>query len=399
MNYTFPKLLVWVDEALSPSALMNQELSPEDFKNWTAYSVNKSAKWKINISSYMFSQAATEDKKQFLKAQQQQLVSLINQVNQYLFKRKRIWYISPQAGMIKKLYVSVLNIFEDLLSYAEKYFSEFCDMTIKISDFRLKKILPELRKETNDLQLLLQNANIDGELVGLIIKGINAISIPGKLSYASLKYVMNMISQVKSLNSLNQHTLIKTLISLDFNRPEFYLYLTNITNLKLQNIDGLHEQLEYIIQQSNEMNGVLIQNQCSFNSNDCSLKLELQNFFEAKAAYLEKLLNHRRLAMQDKIDAEKALRLLLDMTVPQFALFIRVLKETQIILKTGITEVCTFFAMHFYTDKSLFISSSNLLKRSTDVEFATVLKLWDMLIDMQNWLDEKFSIRNYRRSL
>lgn len=116
-------------------------------------------------------------------------------------------------------------------------------------------------------------------------------------------------------------------------------------------------------------------------------------------AYLEKLLNHRRQAMQDKMDAEKTLRLLLDMTVPQFALFIRVLKETQVILKTGITEVCTFFAMHFYTDKSLFISSSNLLKRSTDVEFATVLKLWDMLTDMQNWLDEKFSVRNYKRSL
>lgn len=399
MNYTFPKLLLWVDQALSPSALMSRDLSPEDFARWIVYSENKGAKWKISISSYMLGHSATNDKKQFLKAQQQQLVSLINQVNQYLFKGMRLWSFSPHAPRIKNLYVSVLNTFEDLLNYAEKYFSEFYDETVRISDFRIKKILPELRNLTNEFQNLLDTANIDSELSIIILKGIRAISMPGKLSNASLKYIYKLVQQVSSLTTLNKQTLVDLLIANDFNRPEFYLYLTNRMSMKLERIDGLHEQLEYIIQQSDELERVRPPFDCRFNVDECSLKEELHSFFEAKTTYLEKLLRHRRLAMQDKVDADKAFRLLLDMTVPQVALFIRVMKETQVILKTGITEVCTFFAMHFYTDKSLFISSTNLLKRSTDVEFATALKLWDTLIAMENWLDEKFSIRNFRRSL
>ncbi|RKR80593.1 hypothetical protein BDD43_0717 [Mucilaginibacter gracilis] len=399
MNDTSSKLLAWVTESIAPAELSGSNLTTADFENWKTVLKSESSEWRIAISSYLLGVADDGEKMRYLKAQQIQLTLLSNKLNQYLCRDQKIWSGHKWADQIRTCYRKSLAIYEELLSFTEENFPEYSAPNLKITDYKLREVIPSLRNRIYGLKVILLNMAIDPVLVQLIIKGMNGLLAPGKLTIAGKEYLTCLIHEITGLEIFSTDELTDLLIRLNFNLPEFYLHLTNAVNMKRFQIDGLHEEYEYILQEREALSNKKIISGQGLYPGHLPLKLELQQFYNEKAIYLDELLSHRRQSIQDKLEAEHAFRMLIDIPVPVFALFVRMLKETKFILKTGITEMCTFFAIHFYTDKAPFISSANLLKRSTDVEFTTVLKLWDLLTFMLDWLDLKFNVRSIKRSI
>ena len=398
MNETSSKLLAWVTQSLAPAELSGSNLTTAEFENWNTFLNTESVEWRLAISSHLLGIAEDAEKMRYLKAQQIQLILLSNKLNQYLCRDQKIWSGHKDAQQIRIGYSRSLAFFEELLRFTQENFPDYADPNLKLTDQQLKHVLPDLRSRIFGLKTKLSNTSIDPILITLVIKGMSGLLASGKLTGAGKKYLNYLIHEITGLETFSSDHLTDLLIRLNFNLPEFYLYLTNAVNRKRYQIDGLHEEYEYILQEREALNNKTCSTGRALYPLQLPLKQELQQFFNEKAVYLEDLLSHRRQAIQDKLDAEHAFRMLIDVPVPVFALFVRMLKETQFILKTGITEMCTFFAMHFYTDKAAFISSANLLKRSTDVEFTTVLKLWDLLTLMLDWLDLKFNVRSMKRS-
>ncbi|EHQ26448.1 hypothetical protein [Mucilaginibacter paludis] len=399
MNDTSFKLLAWVTESIAPAELSGSNLTTADFENWKTLLKSESTEWRIAISSYLLGMADDDEKLQYLKAQQIQLTLLSNKLNQYLCRDQKIWSGHKWADQIRTCYRKSLAVCEELLSFTVENFPEYSAPNLKVTDYKLIEVLPNLRNRIYGLKTTLLNTAIDPILAQLIVKGMSGLLTPGKLTIAGKKYLNCLIYEITGLEIFSTDHLIDLLIRLNFNQPEFYLYLTDSVNKKRFQIDGLHEEYEYILQEREVLNNKKSLTGLALYPGQLPVKLELQQFYNEKAIYLEELLSHRRKAIQDKLEAERAFRMLIDIPVPVFALFVRMLKETKFILKTGITEMCTFFAIHFYTDKAPFISSANLLKRSTDVEFTTVLKLWDLLTFMLDWLDLKFNVRSIKRSI
>lgn len=110
------------------------------------------------------------------------------------------------------------------------------------------------------------------------------------------------------------------------------------------------------------------------------------------------MLKLRRVILQDDMLAKSMTRLKVNMPVAQFGLFIRVQIEKGLLLKENIGELFNFFAAHFYTPQTMFISPESLRKKSTDVEFSTAQKLKAHLIAMLNWLNENYNLSNYKGS-
>jgi hypothetical protein len=398
MNEITSKLLAWVTQSLAPAELLGSDLTTAAIENWKNSFNSESAAWRFDISSYLLGTANDSEKKQYLRAQQNQLTILSNKLNHYLCRDQKIWSGHSLSKMIKNLYSRSLVICEDLLEFTKKEFPEYADPYLKITDFRLSQIFPVLRTWIYQLKLRLLQTTIDPILIQLVIKGMSGMLSPSKLTEYGYKYLIRLTDEISELPIIDADQLKDLLIQRNFNFPEFYMYLSNGVNARRVYIDGLHEEYEYILQEREILSNKVTAADQGLFPHQLPLKAELQQFLNEKAAYLEALLAHRRQAIQDKFEAEQAFRMLIDIPVPVFALFVRMLKETRFILKTGITDLCTFFALHFYTDKAAFISSANLLKRSTDVEFATVLKLWDLLNAMLDWLDFKFNVRSMKRS-
>lgn len=398
MKFNSLELLKWILQSIAPTELLRVELTLDYFNDWQNQLNSVHDEWKLFIVLCVFKKKNELDKKKWICSLQSQLLVMSNLVNQYINRDKKYWQTNEYSAQIKIFYKKTLELIEDLISSFDQQFPKLLDLNIEISDFRLSTILPPLRNSMFGLKEFLAKSMIDLELATIIVKTLSSFLSSGRLSYAKVKYISSSINEVRALKLMNDESLIELLIKIDFNQPELYLYITNKLNDRIQKIEGLHEAIEYTLLQNNNLQHKdAIANK--LHPNQISLRKELQEYYNETKSYLESMLAIRRQGLTDKYDSDHSFRLMIGMSVPQFALFVRILKERGIIVKEGVTEMYTFFASHFYTDKATFISAKNLLKRSTDVEFATALKLWDSFAEMMEWLDEKFSIRNYQRSM
>lgn len=103
----------------------------------------------------------------------------------------------------------------------------------------------------------------------------------------------------------------------------------------------------------------------------------------------------RRQVIRDSERSNNAARVLINMPVAQFGLFIRMQVEKGLLVREHLGDLFTFFATHFYTPNTLYISADSLQKKSTDVEFGTAKKVKGHLIEMLNWLNTNYNLSNY----
>lgn len=129
-----------------------------------------------------------------------------------------------------------------------------------------------------------------------------------------------------------------------------------------------------------------------------SIEGQFKAFLSQKKRSLKEVINLRRVIIEDEQGAKTKGRLKVFLSVPQLSLFIRVLIEKGLLPKENIGELFNFFATHFSTPQTSFISAESLRKKSTDVEFSTAQKLKGHLIGMLNWLNENYNLSNYKNS-
>jgi hypothetical protein len=122
---------------------------------------------------------------------------------------------------------------------------------------------------------------------------------------------------------------------------------------------------------------------------------ELDQFLSEKYVFVNQLVKLRREATLDSEKAKAGIRFLINLPVPQFGLFIRMQIEKGLMPKEKVGDLFAFFATHFYTPNTSFISADSLQKKSTDVEFSTAQKLKGQLIGMLNWLNSNYNLSNY----
>ncbi|OIQ65022.1 hypothetical protein GALL_534240 [mine drainage metagenome] len=122
---------------------------------------------------------------------------------------------------------------------------------------------------------------------------------------------------------------------------------------------------------------------------------DLNQFLSEKYLFIKQLLKLRREAVLDNERAKAGMRFLMNLPVSQFGLFIRMQIEKGLLPKENLGDLFSFFASHFYTPHTMFMSAESLQKKSTDVEFSTAQKMKGHLIGMLNWLNTNFNLSNY----
>jgi hypothetical protein len=185
------------------------------------------------------------------------------------------------------------------------------------------------------------------------------------------------------------------LIIHNFNMPEFFHYCINSWRKRVADIPGLHEQQEMILTERDLLYDLHITKGLKMPDASSLLYEDLDQFLVEKYVYIKHLLKIRRGAIMDKEKAKAGIRFLMNLPVPQFGLFIRMQIEKGLLPKENVGDLFHFFALHFYTPNTLFMSAESLQKKSTDVEFSTAQKMKGQLIGMLNWLNANFNLSNY----
>jgi ribosomal protein S17E len=392
MNLISIELQIFLGESLSPQNFIGQRLTPDEFDKWNAFLITEIAGIKRLASN--LEDATSKKRRTEIVGLITRLVKLSNTVNAFLYKFLPVWRNHQQASQIKMQYLNVCGTLEELISSLTDMYP-FAKQYVRITNYLLPQIKMALRRRFGLLTNHLERSNIHTELSGLLIFAVGQIINQVDLTTKMEEYITKLIDLILDQTGIDNHHLERLLIMNDFNAPEFFHYCIGKWRTDLTEQMGLFEQQEYILKEKDLLFNVHLEKGLTMPVKGSILYDDLNNFLSEKYLHVKEMVKIRRQAFQDSTQVTRGTRVLINLPVPQIGLFIRMQIEKGWLGKEHIGELFTFFANHFYTPHTLFMSAESLQKKSTDVEFSTAQKMKAHLISMINWLNTHYNLSNY----
>jgi hypothetical protein len=383
------RLILWVEENIRPEQLNNL---PE-LDNYIPFLHQTFISGLINFRELLFEQMVISKKDAAHGVRQ--LVNISNTIHSYLYRSKQVWKTIVSKTQIKSFYNCLLCRLEKILEEVKKI-SPPLYMEMPITHYSLPKVKVELQTKFIEFSKYLDNETLDNDLRILVKRATQLMIHKKEITPSNVTYCIRMMSETVFLKELNINSMIFLLIKNGFNTPEFYLYYIAHLKKSLDDLGGLHEQLEMLIIEKDKLNGIPDNENLRMLKGTAPIKEQLYAYLDEKQKHTTQIFELRRLALQDDPLVKSAKRLKINLPVAQLALFIRLQLEKGFFEKENIGGLFNFFAEHFYTSKTKFISGDSLRKKSTEVEFTTAQKLKSQLIAMLNWLNENHNLSNYK---
>ncbi len=391
MSLISEQLQLFVNDSLNPQKFAGNRFSNKEFEKWRVFLKNETSKLKRLPAIFPGKQ---RQNKAAISGILNQVVDLSNVVNCYLTKLHPIWKHHPQADVIRANYQHTCNAFEDVISSLCQAYS-FTKELVKITNFNLPQVKMHLKDQHNLLTEHLNKANVEERLKELVLHGFSQLAHSKDLRWRDETYISELTKSLLRKSELGTKSLIELLIINNFNLPEFFHYCVNDWRNRLVEIPGLHEQQEMLLTEKDYLYNLNLEKGLQLPGASSLLYNDLNQFLSEKYQFVKQLLKLRRDAVTDQERAKAGVRFLINLPVPQFSLFIRMQIEKGLLPKENIGDLFNFFAAHFYTPNTLFMSADSLQKKSTDVEFSTAQKMKGQLIGMLNWLNSNFNLSNY----
>jgi len=392
MNLLLEQLQLFVCDSLNPQKFAGHHFSNKEFEKWQVFLTTEIAA--LQYLPGFLTEPKDRKGKAIVVSYIDLVVDLSNRINNYLTKLQAVWKGHPQADQIRSNYVFSLNAFEDLLAVYHRSFPGLSGL-VKISNYSLPEVKMGLKQRLKSVTAHLNEANIDGVLKELVISSFTQLIHQKNLRRIDEAYLKNLAAHISDQEELDTRQLMDLLIANDFNIPEFFRYCVHFWRNRMDEIPGLHEQQEMILSEKDHLYNLHTVKGLKMPGASSALYKDLDQFLVEKGLYLKHLLRVRREAIMDKEKAKAGIRFLMNLPVPQFGLFIRMQIEKGLLPKENVGDLFSFFALHFYTPNTTFISAESLQKKSTDVEFSTAQKMKGQVIGMLNWLNSNFNLSNY----
>ncbi|MEJ5962889.1 hypothetical protein [Pedobacter immunditicola] len=384
-------LLNWVEDTIHPKKLTHSPLTSTH-----VLSLQEDLATEVKMFRKTLFKQLIFSKKE-ASASIKQLVKISDTIHHYLFRMAPAWSRSVSASQIRSLYIYTLNFLETMLEDLARLAPKIYTQT-PVTQYSLPNLMMELKGSYKIFLLHLDQLAVDGDLKILVQQGVCQLICKKEISPLNADYCRHLMAVVNGTVYADTRMFKELLLMCGFNLPEFYLYCISDFKNSLENISGLHEQLGMLMTEQDKLNSLPVNKKVKMLPGVVPIDEQLQGFLSEKKKYIKQMLKLRRVILQDDQLTKSMMRLRINMPVAQFGLLIRLHIEKGLLLKENIGEVFNFFAAHFYTPQTMFISSESLRKKSTDVEFSTAQKLKAHLIAMLNWLNENYNLSNYKGS-
>jgi hypothetical protein len=377
--------------SLHPKALSGQRFSKRELEKWKDY-INKEI-GKISIAAFRAPLAERNHKGRFVSGLFIQVIELSNVINCYQERYHPAWKHHQDALLIKEGYHWTCLAFERFLDNLLKSNPVIAGRT-RFTNFMRKRINVELKAILAEIKGQFVRQGINPVLSEVVSGGIENLIDSNSFLRLHDTYLRRLMSNMFE-KKINTDTLTDFLIVNDFNLPDFFLFCVTSWSAQLSTVDGLLDQKDMLLELKSKLFDLSLANGLKFPTANDHLCNELNRFLTEKYALVKERLKVSRQLIADDGKRQRAKRMLINLSVAQLGLFIRLQVEKGIFAKEHIGELFTFFARNFYTPNTEYISAESLQKKSSDVEHATAKKLKAHLIAMLNWLNTNYNLSNY----
>lgn len=326
-----------------------------------------------------------------------QLTIVSNAIHIYMVCMGRGWNNHPLSSQVNQFYRQTLTILEALLEFCGRFDKQTIS-ELPLTTYSIHNVRIELRKRLCDLQNIVPTSDVDPILADLVLSGLKLLIERKEITRYDAEYASIILEELEKLHPYNTIELENLLYQYDFNTPAFFNYCAKCCNRLIVDTPSLHEQLEILIGLEDRISVLPSRSPSRWLVEDKSIREQIRVLLAEKKQYIQQRIELRRLEIQDNKLIEGTDRMQVNLPVAQFGLFIRLFMEKGLLPKEEVGKTFAYYARHFSTPKTPFISAESLQKKSTDVEFSTAKKMKGHLIGMVNWLNEHYNVSNHRDS-
>ncbi len=334
MNFSFRDLYIHVTTAIVPKTVVKIDVTEFQLKMWNIYASNELVEVRLRLAEYLSGSSSKTKKRNWAVSVQQQLTMLSDQVNTYLsHSHNKIWKSQLFAISMRSHYLYILSELDSLDQEIFILYPDYYNSLVKYPNFKMRDLMPQLRRQVDSMCKYLKACSIPDALLHIVTDGLNSLLQPRMLSRQAERYMLTFVEEVQKIENIQEKTLLEILIQHNFNKPVLLLYLMENTERMLTEIHGLHEQIEKLVQLRGALPHQLNCGRQGLHFRQRSLKDEIVAFYQQKINHLKDLIAVKRKALQDKNNMEEVFRMATELSVPQLALFIRILREKGVLVK------------------------------------------------------------------
>lgn len=397
-NYS-KNLQHFVAFSIAPSKLMERSLNMADFKIWKASVRNFTEELKFRLDTRFLGDEAEEAKKNSMRNLQELLVAQNDKINDYLFTERPLWSGHTDFREIKAMYVYSQSQLDHLLNYMATSYPPYFNDQVKYSSSQLRLVVPAAKSKVHTLKHFLDMHLVDPDLIDLMSKDMSQLLTAKKYSPGQHHYVLSIADTLLTSRKVSTRALITELMRHNFNTSAFYKYITERFHARLITLGGLHKQLELIALEKDELFRAREVTELKFINQRPTISLDFLNYLNEKHQHTNELMEIKRQELKDRFDPDHLRRILLNTSVPQLGLFIRLLIEKDIVQQAKMADLFKFFSSNFYTKNANFISAKSLQDKSTSVRLPDALRLYRFFKNSMEWLEVNFHVKEHNRAM
>lgn len=399
LYYELETLEGLIKESLHPKNLSHKSsLTEKDFYKLSEFLVKEKDSVKRRLKKVTYSYPKENHRKLYVQQHQFAVTNLKNILVDFLLPKNANDLLEMPKDTLKvKLYKRSLSAMKDLFAFIREEFPQYFNYDEQVPEVIILNHREMLTSRISNLKNKLLADGHESKLVDIIMPAFQVFfetNSGQELTYRKLSYLKELIAGLEELKQ-NEYPLssypllISFLISRNFNSPKFKNYLASLIYTEIIKCESLIEKIEIISFHYKEISQLLIKPGESLVEDSLSVQLDIATWLFNEMTHLEKkqtlgLVAPVQFKEADNSITEKGIYSVL--TVEELGLFLKILKDTNVIRNKNMKQVARNIGEHWHTKQKENISWQYLYNSMSTVEAGTIRSLEDKLVGLVNWL-------------
>lgn len=330
----------------------------------------------------LLSNAKEQVIKRYIQFHQAGIIRLSDKVNLYVPAS----YLPPETKIEQTAALSQLNAeLGDVLEFLRTQFYLYFDIDHKAPVYYCQLLYLKIAAFRADLDNY-KGTTVDRALIAAVISSVDDLTAEGLLAGISYRQADQAINIVRATQQLllfgtnpTTDSLVRGLYQQNFNSLHFYNWYQDHLLAKVAALSDKKDQKTVLEEQIKMFAGVFV-------SAEKALQPELSFTDKFILPWLQDQLSpdHQRSIKPDQIQMP------LNLSVPQFALFVRVFYKTGCFPIENVALITRFFTEHFTTKKQPQISHKSFGRAFYNLDQSAAAVVRDFLQKMLNYLNKTY---------
>jgi hypothetical protein len=274
---------------------------------------------------------------------------------------------------------------ENILDFLRKQFYQYFDIDHKATIYCCDLLKSALNNSIAH-QNLYQSKTISNSLLEVILTSVTDIVDEGIFSGISYRHVeqvhnlLRLIQQSLQVDTpITTDTLVRTLYQQNFNSLHFFNWFQSYVSWAVAAITNKKEKQNYLGEQIKTYAEIFVSPEKSFQPELSSTNIYIIGWLEEQLGTGAK---HRLVRTVEQFP--------LNLSVPQFALFVRIFYKTGCFASENVALITRFFTDHFTTKKQSHISRKSFGRAFYSLDQSAAAVVRDFLQKMINYLNKTY---------